>query len=155
MYIIHLFIALLFVAQGGHKIEIEDVRRGDSFEQGQSTYHTFGKISIEPFDIKDRDAYVLLVSNSNSKLTFHEYEKFALSDVNRTTFNWSYSFNIDTPQDDFNVYAILTDKFSKNLFETFEKEVSGMNSIEQLIGKLRETGRIDPLNFTIFWVRIN
>ena len=151
-----LFVSLLGLTtwfQSGNSIQIDQVTKGDSFSQGESTYHSIGKLKVEPFDIKDRDAYVLLLSNAGGKLVFHEFEKFAFNDVNRTSFNWSYSFNISTPKDDFNVYAILVDKFSDAYFNQFEKDVANMSSIEELIGVLRKTDRIDPLNFNIFWVR--
>ncbi len=151
-----LIISSLIFFQGGHRIVVEAVTSEEAFgEHGKLTYHTKGKFSIEPFDIKDRDAYVLLVTSANDRLIFHNYEKFSFRDVTRTEYNWSYSFSIDKPTEDFSIYAILVDRFNDDHFEKYEKEVTGMSSVEQFVGQLRKLDRVDPMNYNLFWVQVN
>jgi hypothetical protein len=152
---INMLLLSLFLFQGGNRIQIENVQSQAAIDFGQMIYKAFGSFSIEPFDIKDRDAYVLLVSNANNTLALHETERFTFSKVNVLTFNWNYSFTIEKPQDDFNVYAILVDRFSDDHKKALEAEMKNMESSEEVITYLRKTDRIDPLNFAVFWVRVN
>ena len=142
--------------QGGHRILVEAVTSEEAFgEHGKTTYHTKGKFNVEPFDVKDGDVYVLVMSSGGDKLLLHNYEKFNLRDVAQTNFNWSYSFTIDTPEDDFSIYAVLVDRFNDRYFERFQQEAQSMTSGEQFIGVLRREDRIDPMNFNLYWVRVN
>lgn len=157
VYLSNLMLVLVFLLfQGGHRVTIEAVSTEEAYgEHGKITYHTKGKFSIEPFDVKDRDAYVLLLTNASEKLMLHNFEKFSFRDVSRTSFNWSYSFTIDVPEEDFSIYAILVDRFNDDLFEQYQKDVNNMMSVEQVIGKLRKENRVDPLNFNLYYVRVN
>ena len=155
-YILNMLMISFLVFQGGNRVTIQAVTSEEAYgEHGKTTYHTKGNFSVEPFDIKDRDAYVMLLTNVDSKIALHNYEKFNFSDVNRTTYNWSYSFTITTPEEDFSIYAILVDRFNDNLFEEYQTAVGSMSSIEQVIGKLRKEDRVDPMNFNLYFVRVN
>ena len=115
--------------QGGHRILVEAVTSEEAFgEHGKTTYHTKGKFNVEPFDVKDGDVYVLVMSSGGDKLLLHNYEKFNLRDVAQTNFNWSYSFTIDTPEDDFSIYAVLVDRFNDRYFERFQQEAQCLGS---------------------------
>jgi hypothetical protein len=155
---VNIYVSLLIslFLQGGNKIQIDDVKgKADDFDVNKITYGVFGSFNVEPFDIKGRDAYVLVLYNTGEQVTLNSYKKFSLTNVAITNYNWTSSFTIDSPDDDFNVYAILVDRFNDKYFEKFQEMATSMGSFEEIVGALRKTDRIDPLNFSVFWVRIN
>lgn len=141
--------------QAGNRITIDDVRAESTFDQNKTDFKAFGSFSVEPFDIKDKDAYVLYFSNLNEELVFHKFEKFQMRSVSALKFNWSYTFTVDKPKDDFNFYAILVDKFSDRYYLELSDSMGEMSSIESVVTYLRRKDRIDPMNFAIFWVRVD
>ncbi len=150
---IKLLVLLTFILQSGHRIQINDVTNEEVFgEHGKTLYHTLGQINVQPFDIKDSDAYVLLLTNIGGDLTLQQYEKFSFNDPTLLQYKWSYSFTIDTPEDGFSIYAVMVDKFNDKLEDQLTNEMKEMRSVEEVIGRLRRMDRVDPLNFNLFFV---
>ncbi len=153
-YIISILLSLILF-QGGHRIMVQDVTSEEPFgEPGKMTYHVLGSFVVKPFDVKGSDAYVLVVTNIDGKITLHNYEKFNLQDPNTVNYKFSHSFTIDKPDTDFSVYALLVDKFSDKHEEEILSKTATMGSVEELFGMLRQMDRVDPLNFNLLYVQI-